>query len=62
MGYPKETNGYYFYHLVGQKVFVARRAMFLKKEHILGRDNWSMIELSEVGEPSSSIIPRLESG
>ena len=35
VGYPKETCGYYFYHLVDQKVFVAKRAVFLEKEHIL---------------------------
>jgi len=54
VGYPKETCGYYFYHLEDQKVFVAKRAVFLEKEHILGGDSGRMIELSEVGEPSSS--------
>ena len=54
MGHPKETCGYYFYHLEDQKVFVAKRAMLLEKKHILSEDSGSMIELSEVGEPSSS--------
>ena len=54
VGYPKETCGYYFYHLEDQKVFIAKRAVFCEKEHILGGDSGSMIELSEVGEPSSS--------
>ena len=49
---PKETCGYYFYHLEDQKVFVAKKAMFLEKEHILCGDSGSMIELSEVGETS----------
>ncbi|KAJ8459386.1 hypothetical protein OPV22_032312 [Ensete ventricosum] len=35
--------------------------MFLEKEHNLGGNNGSDIELSEVGEPSSSTIPELES-
>ena len=61
MGYPKETCGYYFYHLEDQKVFVAKRAVFLEKEHILGGDNGRMIELSEIGEPSSSTTLQPES-
>ena len=61
MGYPKETCGYYFYHLEDQKVFVAKRAVFLEKEHILGGDSGRMIELSEVGEPSSSTTLQPES-
>ena len=35
--------------------------MFLEKEHILGGDSGSMIELSEVGEPSSSTTLQPES-
>ena len=50
MGHPKETCGYYFSHLEDQKVFVAKRAVFLEKEHILGGDSGSVIEMSEVGE------------
>ena len=54
MGYSKETYGYYFYHLEDQKVFIVKRAVFFEKEHILGGDSGRMIELSEVGDPSSS--------
>ena len=61
VGYPKETYGYYFYHLEDQKVFVAKRAVFLEKEYILGEDSGRMIELSEVGEPSSSTTLQPES-
>ena len=61
IGYPKKTYGYYFYHPKDQKVFIAKRAMFLENKHILGRDNGSMIELREVGEPSSSTTSQLES-
>ena len=61
MGYPKETYGYYFYHLEDQKVFVAKRAMFLEKKYILGGDKGSIIELNEVREPSSSTTLQPES-
>ena len=61
MRYSKETNGYYFYHLDDQKVFVVKRALFLEKEHILGGDSGRMIELSEIREPSSSTTLQPES-
>ena len=35
--------------------------MFLEKEHILGGDSGSVIELSEVGKPSSSTTPHPKS-
>ena len=34
VGYPKEPNGYYFYHPQEQKVFVAKHAVFLEKEFL----------------------------
>ena len=52
---------YYFYHPEDQKVFVAKRAVFLEKEHLLSRDSGSIIELCEVGESSSSSFPKPES-
>ena len=61
MGYPKETCGYYFYHPEDKNIFVVKRAVFLEKEHILGGDSGRMIELSEVGEPSSSTTLQPES-
>ena len=60
VGYPKETYGYYFYYPEDQKVFVGKREVFLKMEHILGEDSRSVIELSEVGEPSSGTTPQPE--
>ncbi|KAJ8485199.1 hypothetical protein OPV22_017684 [Ensete ventricosum] len=42
-------------------VAVGERAVFLLKEHILGGNSGSEIELSEVGEPDSSTIPESES-
>ena len=61
MGYPKETCQYYFYHLEDQKVFVAKRVVFLEKEHILWSNNKGVIELSEVGEPNSDTILEVSS-
>ncbi|KAJ8498092.1 hypothetical protein OPV22_008644 [Ensete ventricosum] len=61
VGYPKETCGYYFYQPNDRNVFIVERALFLKKEHILGGNSGSEIKLSEVGEPSSRIIPEPES-
>ena len=34
VGYPKETNGYYFYHPKKQNVFVAKHVVFLEKEFL----------------------------
>ena len=31
VGYPKETKGYYFYNPTENKVFVARKAVFLER-------------------------------
>ncbi|KAJ8472265.1 hypothetical protein OPV22_026608 [Ensete ventricosum] len=59
VGYPKETSGYYFYHPEDRKVFVSKRAVILEKEHILGGNSRSKIELSEVREPRT--IPEPES-
>ena len=40
VGYPKELQGYYFYHTLEQKVFVSRNAVFLEKEFLLKRKQW----------------------
>ncbi|CAL9109508.1 unnamed protein product [Musa textilis] len=50
--YPKKNYRYYYYHPEDQKVFVAKRAVFLEKQYILGGDSGSMIELSKVGKLS----------
>ena len=47
IGYPKKTNGYYFYHPTKQKVFISRHAIFLKKKFIQGGRGRN-IELEEV--------------
>ena len=51
VGYPKETNGYYFYHALEQKVFISKHAVFLEKEFLLKEDSGSKIELDEVHDP-----------
>ena len=43
MGYSKKICGYYFYRLEDQNDFIAKRAVFLEKEYILGGDSRSMI-------------------
>jgi hypothetical protein len=43
VGYPTESIGYYFYHLVKKKMFVSKYVTFLEKELVLemssGRKN-----------------------
>ena len=51
MGYPKETKGYYFYHLEERKIFVARSGVFLEKEYFLRSTSGRKVELDEVLEP-----------
>ena len=51
VGYPKETKGYYFYHLSEQKVFVSRHATFLEKEFLQTESSGNEIELREVQDP-----------
>ena len=48
VGYPKETNGYYFYHPIDQKVFVSRHTTFLENEFIQEGSSGRNIELTEV--------------
>lgn len=48
IGYPKETMGYYFYHIDEQKLFVARSATFLEREYALDGKGGHEIELKEL--------------
>ena len=50
IGYPKETKGYQFYHLLEQKVFILRHATILVKELLLQEAIGSMVELDEIQE------------
>ena len=40
IGYPKETDGYTFYHRFKGKIFVAKNGSFLDKEFSLERSEW----------------------
>ena len=51
VGYHKETNGYYFYNSSENKVFVARKAVFLENEFVSKRNSGSKIQLEEVQDP-----------
>ena len=51
LGYPKETKGYYFYNPNENKVFVARRAVFLEREFISKKNSGSEVQLEEVQVP-----------
>ena len=48
VGYPKETKRYYFYNPSDNKVFVARKAVFLEKEFVSKKNSGSKIQLEEV--------------
>ena len=60
VGYPKETKGYYFYNSSKNKVFVARNAIFLEKEHISKGTNGSKILLDKIRVPQRRIESVME--
>ena len=51
VGYPRETKGYYFYNPNENKVFVARKAVFLEKEFIFKKNSGSKLEVQEPQTP-----------
>ena len=59
VGYPKETNGYYFYYPPEHKVFVSKHVVFLEKEFLSGEDSGRTIDLDEINEQRKD-IPLLE--
>ncbi|KAK8573042.1 hypothetical protein V6N12_029080 [Hibiscus sabdariffa] len=59
VGYPEETNGYYFFNPKENKVFVARTGVFLEKEFLSNNENGRNIELEEV-QPQQVIEPEVE--
>ena len=61
VGYPKETYGYYFYQPSDQRVFVAKRAVFLEEEYILQGNSGSKVDLEEVLEPQTAEMTSEES-
>ena len=60
IGYPKETKGYYFYNASENKVFVARDGAFLEREFISKRTSGSTVQLEEIQDPQTSIVPSME--
>ena len=48
VGNPKEKKGYYFYNSSENKVFVARNAIYLEREHISKGTSGSKIQLGEI--------------
>ena len=61
IGYPKETKGYYFYNAFENKVFVVRNGVFLEKEFISKRTSDSTVQLEEIQDPQTSIVPSMQS-
>ena len=60
MGYPKETKGYYFYNASENKVFVARNGIFLESEFIFKGTSGSTVQLKEIQDPQTNIVPSME--
>ena len=60
IGYPKETKGYYFYNGSENKVFVARNGVFLEREFISKGTSGSTVQLEEIQDPQTSIVPSME--
>ena len=57
VGYPKETKGYQFYNPSENKVFVARKAVFLERDFISKGNSGRKIDLDEVREPQNVFEP-----
>ena len=60
VGYPKETKGYYFYNTSEKKVFVARNGVFLEREIISKGTSGSTMQLEEIQDLQTSIVPSIE--
>nr|GEY71992.1 zinc finger, CCHC-type [Tanacetum cinerariifolium] len=54
IGYPKETMGYHFYFPPKNKIVVARRAEFLKKNLISQEVSGRVVELEEIQDKDTS--------
>ena len=60
VGYPKETKGYYFYNASENKVFVSRNGVFLEREFISKGTSGSTVQLEEIQDPQTNIVPSME--
>ena len=61
VGYPKETKGYYFYNASKNKVFITQNGVFLVREFISKGSSGSTVQLEEIRDPQTSIVPSIES-
>nr|KAJ0185882.1 hypothetical protein LSAT_V11C900464960 [Lactuca sativa] len=50
VGYPKETMSYYFFQKEENRVFIARKVVFLETDFILHKASGSPIDLEEIRE------------
>ena len=57
VGYPKETKGYNFYKPDENKVYVARRGVFLEDEYLSKADSGSKVYLEEIPEDTNALSP-----
>ena len=55
IGYPKETNGYTYYHKSEGKIFVAKNGTFLEKEFFSKEVSGRKVELDEVIVPTLNL-------
>ena len=60
MGYPKETNDYWFYNPVENKIVVARTTIFLERELVSKRNSGRKIDFNEDRAPQDNVEPELE--
>ena len=60
VGYPKETEGYYFYNCSENKV-VVRNMTFLEKEFVSKRVSGSRVNLEEFQDPQDNTISSVQS-
>ena len=60
VGYPKETNGYHFYHPQEKKVFVAKHAIFLEKEFLDAVVSGRNVKLNEIQDELQTNTPLQE--
>ena len=56
----RQISGYYFYNASENKVFIAQNGVFLEREFISKRTSGSTVQLEEIQDPQTSIIPSTE--
>jgi hypothetical protein len=58
--YPREIKGYYFYHRSDNKVFIARRDVFLEEEFLSKKNSGRKVTLEEIQDPLPDVSGQLE--